>query len=538
MTAAGKTAAGDWFGRKTGELMGNTRREFITGAAAGTGLLVLPKASPFIRRAAAQSRKKIRFASAEPLTGNWDPTSHTILAQINIEALIFGQLIRCPMRPDNREEIVYELATGQKLIDAHTLEYSLRPGVKFHDGSEFTADDVKATMEYASQADRPASWYPGPVEVEVVDKHTARIHTEKSNFPASLFTFLAAFLPMMSAADVKDAAKLRSRPNGTGPLKFVEQKGNDTFLTKHPDWSFGALSFDDFVFSHIPDGTTRVLAVLSGEVDIIERLEPEQYATLAADKKVKVTQTVSTENKYIHFRCNKPPLDNPLLRKAIAYGIDRDQVVQVLGAAGIASNCYIAPTKFGYVDIPGYPQFDAAKCQALLAQAGFPKGNGLPEIEYMVSQGFYPKTKEYGEVIVGMLQDQGFPMKLTVMEMGAFIERVFQKPGAVPYGNMVDVGWSTGSPEPDLVLKTLFKNGLFSGYKDPAIDAAMDKERDETDIAKRRQVLQQVTLPTIADKFPSFSLFTSVLLHATLADLEGVYFYPNGPMDLSKAHFT
>ena len=63
----------------------------------------------------------------------------------------------------------------------------------------------------------------------------------------------------------------------------------------------------------------------SGEVDIVERLEPEQYTTLSSDNRVKVVKTVSTENKYMHFRCNKPPLDNELLRKAIAYGIDRSR---------------------------------------------------------------------------------------------------------------------------------------------------------------------------------------------------------------------
>lgn len=518
--------------------MGSTRREFIRSAAVGTGLLALPNISPLVRSASAQSHKRIRFASAEPLTGNWDPTSHTILAQMNIEALIFGYLIRCPMRPENREQVVFELATGHKLLEPFTMEYSLRPGVKFHNGAEFTAEDVKATMEYASQPDRPGAWYPGPVEVEVVDPHTVRVHTQKSNFPASAFTFLAAFLPMMSAADVKDAATMRSRPNGTGPLKFVEQKGNDTILVRNPDWTFGSLAFDDFMFSHIPDGTTRVLAVLAGEVDIIERLEPEQYQTLSQDKRVKVTQTVSTENKYMHFRCNKPPLDNVLLRQAIAYAIDRDQVVQVLGAAGAASNCFLAPTKFGYVDIPGYPKFDPDKCQELLTKAGYPKGQGLPEIEYLVSQGFYPKNKEYGEVIVGMLQEQGIPAKLTVMEVAAYLERIFEKPGTVPYANIVDVGWSTGSPEPDLVLKTLFQKGLFNGFKDPAVDAAIQKEGDETDVAKRRQIIQQVTLPAITEKLPSLSLFTSVLLHATRADLDGIYFYPNGPMDLSKAHYV
>jgi len=521
--------------------MKKSRRGIIKFAALGAGLLLTPQGRPLLRSAKAEGRRKIVFASAEPLTGNWDPTTHTILAQLNIEAQIFGQLVRCPMRSDNPLEIVYELATAQKITDTYTIEYTLRRDVKFHNGAEFTAGDVKATMEYASQQDKPgAFWYPGPVEVEVVDRYTARVHTNKGNFPASMMTFAAAAWPMLSAADVNDPATLRTRPNGTGPLKFVEQKGNDTILARNPDWTSGSLAFDEFVFSHIPDGTTRVLAVLSGEVDIIERLEPEQYATLSKDNRVKLTRTVANENKYMHFRCNKPPLDNVLLRKAIAYAIDRDQVAQVVGAAATPSNCYLNPAKFGYIDIPEYPRFDAAKCQELLKQAGFPKGNGLPEIEYLVSEGFYPKNKEYAEIIVAMLQEQGIPAKLTVMEVAAWLERIFQKKSTVPYADIVDVGWSTGTPEPNFILKAQFlsSKALFNGINDPEIDAIIELESKEPDIDKRREIIQTRTLPTIAEKMPSFSLFTSVLIHATRANLEGVYFYPSGAMDLSKAHYT
>jgi peptide/nickel transport system substrate-binding protein len=515
-----------------------TRRSFIKGAAAGTGGLLLP--APFVKRVYGQGRRTIVFGSGEPLTGNWDPTSHTILAQVNIEGLIFGQLVRCPMKPGNTEEIVYELATSHKVVSPFVMEYTLRKGVKFHNGQEFSAEDVKATMEYASQPNRPAAWYPGPVEVEIVDSNTVRIHTDKSNFPASKFTFLAGFLPMMSAADVKDLNTLKARPNGTGPLKFVEQRGNDTILHKHDDWWQGSLGFDELIFSNIPEGTTRVLALLSGQADIIERLEPEQYDTLAKDARVKTDTTVSTENKYLHFRTMKPPFDNPLIRRAVAHSIDRDQVVQVVGVAAKASNCYIAPTKFGYVDIPGYPTYDPAKAQELLTKAGFPKGNGLPEIEYLVSQGLYPKTKEYGEAITAMLQEQGFNVKLTVMEVAAWLERIYLKKDTVPQDNMTDVGWSTGSPEPDMVLTPIFQSSkaLFNGYHDKEIDDALALEGNEPDVAKRREVLQTVTLPKIAEKLPSFSLFTSVLIHASRSNLEGVYYYPNGPMDISKARYT
>ncbi|WP_259699751.1 ABC transporter substrate-binding protein, partial [Pseudomonas protegens] len=105
---------------------------------------------------------------AETLTGNWDPSSHTTLAQINLESFVFGYLTRAPMTPEKPDELVMELATEMKLIDEHTLEFKLREGVTFHDGKPFRAEDVKATFEYASRPDRPAAWYPGPCEVEVV----------------------------------------------------------------------------------------------------------------------------------------------------------------------------------------------------------------------------------------------------------------------------------------------------------------------------------------------------------------------------------
>lgn len=518
--------------------LGTTRRNFLR--AAGATALLTPLSAPYVKRAYGQGRRTIVFASAEPLTGNWDTTSHSILAQWNIEALIFGQLVRCPMRPGKIDEITYELATGQKLISPTTMEYTLREGVKFHNGQEFTARDVKATMEFASQPDRPngSTMYPGPVEVEIVDSHTVRVHTDKSGFPASKLGFHAGAMAMLCADDVADPEVLKGRPNGTGPLKFAEQRGNNTILRKHDDWIFGSLQFDELVFSHIPDATTRVLALLGGEVDVIERLDPEQYETLSSDSRVKLHQTVSTENKYISFRTVKPPFDNQLIRQAVGYAIDREQVLQVLGAAGTASNCFIAPSKFGYVDIPGYPQFNPDRCQALLSEAGYPNGNGLPEIEYLVSQGFYPKSKEYAEVITAMLQEQGFNVKLTVMEVAAWLERVFLKKDSIPEDNMVDTGWSTSTPEPDMVLNPYFSKSIFTGLHDAAIDEALLAEGNEPDINKRREILQTRTLPTIAEKLPALSLFTSVLLHATRANLEGVYFYPSGPMDISQARYV
>ena len=240
------------------------RRTALKGLAAGGLAAAVP--APFVQRAYGQSRNTMVFASAEPVTGNWDPTSHTTLAQINLEGFVFGQLFRTPMRPANPDEIVWELATGQEVIDLHTIEYTLRDGVKFHNGADFSAEDVKATFEYASQPARPAAWYPGPCEVEVVDRLTARVHTDKAGYPAAAFYFLAGFLPILSKDDVADPTILQDRPNGTGPFRFVDQRGNATIMAAYDGFQNGRPILDEVHFSYVGDATTRVLALLSGEV--------------------------------------------------------------------------------------------------------------------------------------------------------------------------------------------------------------------------------------------------------------------------------
>jgi peptide/nickel transport system substrate-binding protein len=517
-----------------------TRREAIKKTAAFVGMMggELVGSLASTRAVAATGKKSVVLASMGPVTGNWDPTSHTTLGQLNFESFVFSKLTRCPMEKGKTDEILPDLATSWKMIDQHTLEFTLRQGVKFHDGKAFGAEDVKATMEYACQPTRPAGvLYPGLVDVEVVDPLTVRLKTHKYGYPASAYWFVSSFLPILSANDVANAATLQKRPNGTGPFRYVSTDGDKNAIAANDDYYGGRPKIDEVIYSYVPDSNTRVLGLLNGQYQIIERLEPEQYESLVADGTVATHRELSSENKYLHFRCNKPPFDDVRVRMAACHAIDRSQILTVLGEAAKPSSCYLSPLKFGYIDIPGYPDFDPDECQKLLAEAGFPKGQGLPELEYITSIGFYPKTKEYGELIVAMMAEQGFNVRLTVLEPAAWEQAIYRRADGQGPGHMCDVGWITGSPEPDLVLRPNFysKAALINGIDDPAIDAALDKERSCVDAVERLRILQMETLPTIARAVPSFSLFSAVNFHGTVKNLQGVYFFPNGPIDLSKA---
>lgn len=514
------------------------RRDLMLGALAGAGAYGFGRVNPdfLINSAFAAEGKTLRFLAAEALTGNWDPTTHTNLGQLIVEGFVFGYLTRAPMKPESPGDLVFELAESLTPIDANTLEVKLRKGIVFHDGTPFTSADVKATYEYGSQPDRPAQWYPGPVTVDIVDDHTCRINTAAHGYPAGLYYYLSSFLPIMAAKDIADKKQLSARMNGTGPFKYVDQKGDTTILAANPDFYLGKPNIPGLEYKFVGDTTTRTLSLLNGEADIIERLEQEQVETISADEKFAIHKAVSVENKYLFFRCSKPPFDDPRVRLAACHSIDRSQVLEILGVSGTFSKAHISPVKFGYTEVADYPEYDPEKAQALLAEAGFPGGEGLPELTYYTSVGFYPKTKEYAELITGMLQEQGFKVNLQTLEVAAWGNLLYDKEGGGE-GNMIDCGWCTGSPEPDLVLRTHFHSSSkrITGIVDPEIDAVLDKERNAASIEERKKVLQEETLPTIARKAPALALFTSVFIHAYDKKLEGLYIYPNGMQDMSKA---
>ncbi|MBA8853590.1 peptide/nickel transport system substrate-binding protein [Ochrobactrum intermedium] len=518
-----------------------SRRRFLQGLT-GAAALGYTQINPdfFISSAYAQTRKVMTFLSAENITGNWDPTAHTTLSQKNIEGFVMGFLTRTPMTLDNPGEVVYELATDVKLLEPTRLQIKLREGIVFHDGKPFKSEDVKATFEYGSHPDRPAQWYPGPTEtlaIETPDDYTVIIDTSKGGYPAHLFIFLASFLPIMSAKDIAGGpgGVLSQRLNGTGPFKFVEQRGNDTVLEAFDGYFKGKPAIPGINFTFTGDSTTRMLSLMNGQASIVERLEPEQVASIKDNPAIYINEVVSVENKYLWFRCSKEPFSDPRIRLAACHAIDREMVLEVLGSAGHASSNFVSPVKFGYVDLENYPKFDPDKCQALLAEAGFPKGEGLRPLEYITSVGFYPKTKEYGEIITAMLNEQGFNVSLTVLEPAAWNEQLYHRPGGGP-GHMVDCGWSTASPEPDLILRTHFHSSShrICGIEDKEIDASLDKERSAPSLEERQKILQTETMPLIASKMPALSLFTSVMIHAMQKEFKGMYIYPDGSMDASK----
>jgi peptide/nickel transport system substrate-binding protein len=323
-----------------------------------------------------------------------DPQFHTLNPNIQVAQHFFDALVL----QDENLKTKPGLALSWKTLDDTTWEFRLRPNVKFHDGSDFTAEDVVFTYERIPKV--PNS--PGPYTIytrsmksfEVVDPLTLRIKTDG---PAPLLPLDLAALPILSkkamagpAPEGKTSAELNAGNGlvGTGPFKFVEwQRGsrivgerNDAYWGGKPAWS-------KVILRPLSNNTARVAALLSGDVDLIEDPPTTDLAKLKNDPKVHLDRAVSNRVIYIHLdQHGDPPIaipdtngKNPLMdrrvREALSIAIDRKGIADKImeGVAVPAGDLLPYPMGGTRKDTP-VDAYEPAKARKLLAEAGYPNG--------------------------------------------------------------------------------------------------------------------------------------------------------------------
>ena len=234
-------------------------------------------------------------------------------------------------------QLVPGLAVSWTQLSDFQWEFKLRQGVKWHNGEPFTAHDVKFTFERLLNpppgvAGTPSFLIDGIInEIEVVDDHTLRISTSSSFAP--LLSHLAhTGTSILNAKAVNEAgADYGTRVVvGTGPYKFESwQSGSHITLVKADEWWGGEAHADRIVFRGIPEGTVRAIELETGGVDIAYQLEPIDYFRLKDSPGIKISSVETLSTAYIGFNTRKAPFDDPRVRQAINYAIDKETMVDV-----------------------------------------------------------------------------------------------------------------------------------------------------------------------------------------------------------------
>lgn len=405
---------------------------------------------------------------------------------------------------DKDMKLVPGLAESWKAVDDTTWEFKLRQGVKFHNGEDMDATAVKFTIDRVIDpaAKSPTLSYIRTVAgVDIVDPLTVRIRTNGPDplLPTRMSRYPAYIVPPKYVKEVGND-KFASNPVGTGPYKFVEFiPDQHVILEANKDYWRGAPSVEKVTWRAIPDGTARITALLTGEVDLIENV-PVDIAPLV--KESPEADLVQVKNGgltiYLGLVMNEKPLDNVKVRQALNLAIDRQSIAtNILQGMATPKGTQVGPADFGYKAIP-VPAFDPAKARALLAEAGLPDGFSIK----VQSTHRYMKDGEVAQAIAQQFGDIGVKVEQEVLDWSVYVQQVPRK------GPIFMLGWgSTQTLDADAAVYAIMKTGEpYSTASIPELDKLLDQSRTIVDPAARQKVLEDIQ-DVAAEQVPLIPLY-------------------------------
>jgi peptide/nickel transport system substrate-binding protein len=323
------------------------------------------------------------------------------------------------------KELVPVLAERWEILDPQTYKFYLKKGVKFHNGEEFTAEDVVFSLKRAAS---PASVHAGSrgkyIDTEgfqIIDKYTVIVKT-RGPVGGWLESMKHPYASIYNKKAVEEAgAEYFRNPVGTGPFKFKSWvKGERIELTAFEEYHGARPNFKNFNILVLPDDSSRVIALETGKVDMIYAVPPSDFERLNESSKVKVVKAPGLGLIYLGMNTQKKPLSDPRVRHAIDYAINKaayDAVVYQGNSAQPAGPLVPAST-FTPKNIKDHP-FDPAKAKALLAEAGYPDGIS---VNLWISN--FQDRVNGATVIQSMLAAVGIKAEIQVFESGVFDGKV------------------------------------------------------------------------------------------------------------------
>lgn len=364
------------------------------------------------------STNSLVFASSADAT-TLDPHNTTDSQSDQIIWMLYNALIRY----DEDMQFVPDLAESWSVAeDEVTWTFELRSGVRFHDGAAFDAHAVKANFDRVLDPEaghnRRSLFLPID-HVEVVDDLTVRIVTR---YPFGAFEPTMAHVsavivsPKMAAEHGGAFGYSADATAGTGPYRVTAwRKDLELTLERNDDYWGEPGRLETIFYRPIPEAASRVIALESGDVDVITHIPPADLPRLEADPEVEITKTLSIGAQQFRFHCKREPFTDPRIRRAVAHAIDRQSIIDNLMPGMVqASTGPLTPRIRGRADLGEFP-YDPDEARRLLAEAGYPDGfettiNTTPR---------YNMGVELAQAIAAQLAEVGIRAEIEVLEWGA-----------------------------------------------------------------------------------------------------------------------
>ena len=453
-----------------------------------------------------------------------DPTAGAPAA---IDEVVYSNLFEGLTRIGSKGEVLPGLAESWDISDdGKTYTFKLRSGVKFHDGTDFNAEDAKFSLDRAraeGSTNAQKALFAGIESVEVVDPQTLKVTLSS---PAGNFLFNMGWGDAVMVAP-ESADSNKTNPVGTGPFKFSKwAKGASVDLVRNEDYWGNAPALEKATFRFISDPAAALSAMMAGDVDAFANFPaPESIPQLRADPRFEVV-VGSTEGETILTTNNtKKPFDDIRVRQAIAHAIDRQAIIDgAMFGLGTPIGTHFAPHHPAYVDMVNrYPQ-DAEKAKKLLADAGYPEG-------FKATIKLPPPTyaRRGGEIVASQLRKIGIELEIIPVEWGVWVPEVFKSKDfdltIVSHTEPQDIG-------------IYGRDGYYFNYSSDAFKNIMAKLNVETDTAKRYALMGEAQ-KTITEDAVNGYLFQLAKAGVWNAKVKGLW--ANSPVqanDLTGVSWT
>jgi peptide/nickel transport system substrate-binding protein len=412
------------------------------------------------------------------------------------------------------------LASNWRAIDDVTLEFTLRSGVTFHDGSPFSADDVVYTINTVLSDKQVAvpSNFLYLAGAEKIDDLHVRIKLKRV-FPAAL-EYLAMTLPIWPQAyrERIGADAYAKAPVGTGPYRITRVDGASEIDMERYDGYFpgspkGRPAIRHIVIQEVPDASTEFTSLMGGRTDWIWNFNPDQYDQLGAMPTIQTMRAESMRIDYLGLDAAGRsgagnPLTNQKVREAIFHAIDRPTIARQLvqgGARPLDAPCF--PTQFGCdPQAAAHYSYDPALARKLLAEAGYPAGFDTELVTYSLPQ--------WAGAVQNYLKAVGINAHITQLQVGAAVAR--QNAGTAP---LYLGSWGSYSiNDVSAILPYYFAGGDADYTRDPTIESLVERGGATTDTDERRKFYSDAIhlITTQADWMPLFTEVTNYAFSRTL----------------------
>lgn len=443
-----------------------------------------------------------------------DPHNHEEAPAYNILQNIYETLLE----RDDQLRIVPLLAESYRAVNPTTWEFTIRRGITFHNGEPLDAAAVKFSLDRIMDPALKTKQAPNfrlVERVEVRDPLTVRVITRRPYPTLDAQLAIRGNIVPPKYFRGTDAAHVARNPVGTGPYTFVRwRKDDEVVLEAHAGYWRGAPPVRTVVYKPIPETSTRVAALQTGEVDIVVNVPPHLVAALRRDPRARVSRAPSVRTLFIPIYTVKEgrpiahPVADPRVRRAMLHALDVEAVIRdVLEGQGVRTATILTERHFGFDPTVKPASHDPDRARKLLAEAGYPNG---VDLVLNSPDGRYIKDKEVAEAVAGQLARAGLRTVVRTFEWATYLNKMVYAHAADP---MYLIGWGNTTWDADRCYYPFLHAGeLFANYANPAMDRLLDEAQVSMNPRRRRELYAQVARLALED-VPILPLYQQVDLY-------------------------